>query len=398
MSTGQIGGDSHRMNVLSIDGGGIRGVIPAAVLAEIESRTGKPICHLFDVIAGTSTGGILALGLSKPKEVSGAEPEFSASDLLQMYKTDGHRIFPKRTLQRLAKLFGAEYAESGVVGVLDEYFRETRLKEALTTVIVTSYDIERKQAWFFRSRNASNPAIAEEYDFPMKQVARATSAAPTYFPPAHIPQGTSGKYWALVDGGVYANNPTMCAFVEALELKPHMELPEEICLVSLGTGQSTSGIPYEKARGWGLLGWARSIIGIALDGPGDAVHFQMSKLLRANYYRFQIDLTGISDAMDNADPSNVRQLEDAAKRMIDAESESIDKACSRLLANKFYPLSNKAIAEACGITSQAAARLLRAMDLPPEQRRDLLVGGEREPWYAPEVLALAQAASADRDA
>ena len=391
MSTDQAGDKPNRINVLSIDGGGIRGIIPAMVLAEIESRTGKRVCQLFDIIAGTSTGGILALGLSKPKSTGSHEPAFTASQLVELYENNGQVIFPKNRWGKLGNMLRAQYPSSGIEKLLDEYFGDSRLKDALTTVIITSYDIENRNAFFFRSANAQIERIQASYDYPMKYVARATSAAPTYFPPAKISKGTSAEYWALVDGGVFANNPAMCAYVEALKLNPDTAVDDHICLVSLGTGQSKSSIPYEKAKGWGLTGWARPIIDIALEGPGDSVDYQLSKVLKRDYYRLQTELTGVSNAMDNVDPSNIQDLKKLAQKMISDQNEHIEKACAKLLENKFYPLSNKAIAAACNMSSQEASHLLRNMNLAPDLYQELFIDGERKKCYAPEVLDMAKA-------
>src|ERR1043166_2187172 len=130
--------------VLSIDGGGIRGVIPATVLAEVEARTNTPIAHLFDLIAGTSTGGIIALGLSRPAKDGGTDPKYAASALAELYEKEGGRIFA-RTLwhQVLAvdNLLGQKYEADGVESVLKEYLGDTPLSKAITETLVTSYEL-----------------------------------------------------------------------------------------------------------------------------------------------------------------------------------------------------------------------------------------------------------------
>jgi patatin-like phospholipase/acyl hydrolase len=143
--------------ILSIDGGGIRGLIPVMVLTEIGKLTQKPIVKLFDVIAGTSTGGILACGLCVPD--SAGEPIFSASALVDLYLHEGPRIFPYHVFERLTEHFEAKYPASGIEQVLHEYFGELRPSEALTELFVTAYDIERRKPKFFRTKDArQNPA------------------------------------------------------------------------------------------------------------------------------------------------------------------------------------------------------------------------------------------------
>ena len=166
---------SSTVKLLSIDGGGIRGVIPAVLLAEIEKRTGKRIAHLFHLIAGTSTGGILALALNKPD--AHGDPQFSAEELVSFYLEQGERIFTRSLWRRLmaaGNLIESKFPASGIERVLDEFFGDARLRDAVTEVVVTSYEIERRQPFLFKSANAR---LLPGYDFPMKTVARATSAA-----------------------------------------------------------------------------------------------------------------------------------------------------------------------------------------------------------------------------
>lgn len=364
MSAYKRGKDMKKINVLSIDGGGIRGIIPAMVLAEIEKRTGKRICELFDIIAGTSTGGILALALTKPKSGSN-EPEFTASELIGLYENEGHKIFPKSIWGAVRQLRGAKYQEDGLVKLLKDKFGDARLKEALTRVIITSYDLETRKSWFFKSEKARNVPL-DEYDYPMADVARATSAAPTYFRPAKI----KGKQWdkakeklidnierVLIDGGVQANNPAMCAYAEAVDLNSDAQ----ICVVSLGTGEvpienrGEEGEKWgEKADTWSLIGWGKPVIQMTMDGPGDTVHFQLKQMNRRGdnnyYYRLQASLTEDCEELDSIDPKNIEKLKGFAETMIkDADNADIKKsegklknigeACERLMKNKGYPLT-----------------------------------------------------------
>ena len=162
--------------ILSIDGGGIRGIIPAMVLAEIEEMTGVPTAENFDLIAGTSTGGILALGLSRPDDEGNAR--FSAEDLVDIYENRGREIFDRSFWKGVTSVGGLTdemYSHAGLEDVLGIYFEETLLGDALTNTMVTSYDIEAREPIFLRSWR---PEYAE---VSMRDAARATSAAPTFF-------------------------------------------------------------------------------------------------------------------------------------------------------------------------------------------------------------------------
>jgi len=295
---------AKRVKILSIDGGGVRGIIPAVLLDALEQKAGRPVAKMFDLIAGTSTGGILALALCKP-DASG-HAEFSAADLVRLYERHGRRIFRRsawRAIASLGALAEGKYPNSGIESVLDEYFGEARLKDAVTDVLITSYEIERRVPFLFRSRHArSRP----DYDFPMKCVARATSAAPTYFEPCKLETRAPGDYYALIDGGVYANNPAMCAWVEA---KTYWPEARDFLLVSLGTGEQFQPLPYRKAKGWGLAQWAKPTLEIVLDAVSSTIDYQLRQILPASsYYRFQTRLLHGTEAMNDASEANLRCL------------------------------------------------------------------------------------------
>jgi patatin-like phospholipase/acyl hydrolase len=318
--------------ILSIDGGGIRGIIPALVLRKMERWTGKPVSAMFDLIAGTSTGGILALGLSKSG--AGGRPQFAAEDLAVLYEQHGQRIFGRPIWRRflpIGNLLDEKYQAGGIEQVLEEYFGDERLKNALKPVLITSYEIERRVPFFFRSHKAlTDPA----YDFPMRLVARATSAAPTYFEPLRIETGGATGYYALVDGGVFANNPALCALVEAQRLYPG----DEYLMVSLGTGTLTRPLPYEKVRRWGVGQWAKPVLDIAFDGLSSTVDFQLRSLLGPKrYFRFQATLDPSQERMDNAARGNMRGLKLLAEWMMRDRERELELACGAVVGETACP-------------------------------------------------------------
>ena len=318
------------VKILSIDGGGIRGVIPAMVLAEIEKRTRKPVASLFDLIAGTSTGGILTLALTRPGEAG--RPGYTAEHLISLYENEGNEIFSRtiwHKIRAVGNVFEERYPSKGVETILEKYFGETRLKDALTDVLVTSYEIEKRIPWFFRSRRAK---ADPDYDYPMKVVARATSAAPTYFEPEKFPSGESFKYSAWIDGGVFANNPTLCAFAEAKKTFP---AADDYRVVSLGTGELTRTIPYDDAKGWGVAGWARPMLGVMFHGVSSPVDYQMEQMLPLReqdrrYYRFECRLDMGNDDMDDASKTNLHALISLTEDLISREDRALDTLCSQL--------------------------------------------------------------------
>src|SRR6185503_5404452 len=140
--------------VLAVDGGGIRGIIPALVLAAIEEQTHRQIFELFDLVSGTSTGGIIALGVTKPGPGGTEKAEKTAKSLVELYEHEGEKIFPSSFLHglHLSAVRGSKYDARGIDETLEKHFGDVRLKEALTHVLVPTYDIEKQRPVFFKSR------------------------------------------------------------------------------------------------------------------------------------------------------------------------------------------------------------------------------------------------------
>jgi len=296
--------------ILAIDGGGIRGIIPARFCQQIEHLANTRVCEMFDLIAGTSTGGIIALGLVRPAEedfVQGAE------SLLSLYEKKGSEIFsnPKRFIGNLRR---PKYNAKALERAIYDYFKEVRLSQAVKPVMVTCYDIGLRRPIVLRSWEAEKDSGK---DCLMREAARATSAAPTYFAPASINEQT------LVDGGIYANNPSAVAYAEARQLWPN----EEIMLVSVGTG-SIIAEPhlYNEAVNWGLARWAQPLINYVFEGVSASTHNVLSQLLPKNrYYRFQPTLREENSSLDNATLKNIDQLKTFAQGLIVDEQENIEQ-------------------------------------------------------------------------
>jgi patatin-like phospholipase/acyl hydrolase len=298
----------NKVKILSIDGGGIRGLIPAMVLAKIEEMTSKPICKLFNFISGTSTGGIIALCLTKPSNNNKDIPEYSAQDIVNLYVENGKKIFSSNILHKIISfngLFDEKYSSGGIESLLKKYLGTSRLSDCLTNVLIPSYEIGLRRPFFFKNWHAKSKDDKKN-NFYMWQVARATSAAPTYFEPFKLEIDNDNSY-CFIDGGVFANNPAMCAFADAKVIYKDIE---DILIVSLGTGEFTRSIPYDKAKDWGLAKWAKPILDTIFDGESDTVDYQLRQLLkRNNYYRIQASLEKLGkDEIDDASDKNINEL------------------------------------------------------------------------------------------
>jgi uncharacterized protein len=327
------------IRILSIDGGGIRGIIPALMLAKIEEQAKLPACRLFDLIAGTSTGGIIALGVTVPEVTAPGEsmqPRWRAQDLVNLYSEAGPEIFASSLMRKLDTGWGVlreRYPARALEAALERYMGEAQLSQALTDVLITSYDIQSHEPFFFKRSQARAESAR---DYPMRVVARATSAAPTYFQPEHVvpSQVLSGQPedYALVDGGTFANNPAMCAYAEAVRDNPGAE----VLIVSLGTGRLTEPIAYAQARHWGLLGWARPVFNVMMDGSSAAVDYQLDQLLGADdhpegrHFRFQTRLSSADDSLDNASEQNIADLKRLGEELVKRSAPRIERVCELL--------------------------------------------------------------------
>jgi patatin-like phospholipase/acyl hydrolase len=360
--------------ILSIDGGGIRGIIPALILAEIERRTGHRIAEMFDMIAGTSTGGMLALGLTVPQTKDVTKPKYKATQLVSFYEEDGKEVFHSswQDAVTLRGIINERYSSGRFEKVLKKYLGDdVKLSQAITELLITSYEIETCRPFFFTRRKARAKRTSR-LNPRMWEVARSTSAAPTYFSPFRINRSRPSHLPPLtfIDAGIFVNNPTLCAYAEAVNMHSRQldapssdvqggvskqsERPVEVrsehavranevdyVVVSLGTGELNVSIRYEEAKRWGTLHWARPLIDIAYDGSSDTVDGQMRQLMQVVkrpylYYRFQASLSEANNGLDDTSDWNIQDLKRRAESIFDdpEKLEKIENLC-QLLRTRF---------------------------------------------------------------
>jgi uncharacterized protein len=268
----------ERFQILSLDGGGYRGIYSAAVLAAIEQDLGKPILDYFDLVVGTSTGGLIALGLG-----AGLRPR----DIVDFYSTWGPQIFQRQHLGILRQRYGPDKLREGLAQVLGD----KRLGDSRCRLVVPAYDLTADKVYVFKTPH--HERLKRDWKETMVDVAMATSAAPTYFP-AHLLRGVR-----LVDGGVWCNNPSVIAIAEATNL---LGVPiTSIRLFSLGT---TADLVHRHPRldQGGVVQWARAAIDVLTRGQsvgadGLAQHF----LSRDRYLRHDTTVPAGVLRMDRCD-------------------------------------------------------------------------------------------------
>lgn len=316
--------------ILSIDGGGIRGIVAARMLEVIEQQLTQPVGEYFDLIVGTSTGALIAAGL-----VTGR----SANQILKLYLSEGEKIFPYRSWfspQRLPLILkyglsAPKFGDEGLIRVVQSLGLNAQLgdispdPDTSNKLMIISYDTVRRSPVVFKSWRH------EEWyaTVPLWQACVCSAAAPTYFPAQRLLVSAQNQVleFSMIDGGVGANNPVACAVAEAIRLlrsgqvegkKAESSLDrivDEISVLSLGTGELGQSLPWQEVRGWGAIQWAPRIVDVVMDAPADIHRYIAEQIVTEAgmertqaYLRLQPELDQKFGAIDNADPAYLRQL------------------------------------------------------------------------------------------
>lgn len=430
------------MTILSIDGGGIRGLIPATVLKFLESELQRidkdpnaRLADYFDYIGGTSTGGLISMMLAGPNKYG--RPLKSAEEIIQFYKDNGEKIFTPRTVswwkfirELYVFFFGnrtdedldlmasketsisslSGFKENILYGLLNSKYSNDHLREAiaevlkaagsselalkqtLTNVVVPAFDIKDNQPVIFSTHQAQKRAVMNPL---ISDVCVAATAAPTFFPPCGftIEASHGTKEYNLVDGGIFANNPTMLAIEEIwkrtiLEKDPSMiagftekplpssqvgNVPDsKFRVLSLGTGVVTHSYTAKQAQNWGVLPWfynlrekSMPLVDMLSFSGGTLVDYDVTLYFKSrgsedNYLRIQdVGLKGASEALDDASQENMKALVQIGEELLDKKVHKID-----IDTRKFEPVDDTK-------TNKEALTKL-AQELVDERKRRLL--------------------------
>ncbi len=331
--------DTYTPRALSIDGGGIRGIISGMFLAELEKRLGCPLRYFFDEITGTSTGGIIALGIAAG---------FSAKELFEIYTLNGQKIFESSMFRR--GIMRARYDHSGIEAVLEEKFGDLNLSNLSTNVTITSYNLNNGKPYYFSSDIARKDKM---HDFSVTCAARSTSAAPTYFAPSecyrqHDIAGSDPQYF--IDGGVVINNPAILAYSKLQHAYPNAL---DYFVLSIGTGEKQKS-QKNQAHAAGALSWGTALIDIILSGVSTVNHDLLNLLIphidqERNYYRIQAEISEELEPMDNVAPKHIQALKEVGQKLIDENSKEIEQIVTKLKmrAGQAYHSSIDAEAALC---------------------------------------------------
>lgn len=349
--------------ILSLDGGGIRGILPGQVVARLEKIlqevTGDEnarVAEFFDLIAGTSTGGILTCVYVRPDKKG--KPIYSAKDAVDLYYKNGTEIFTRswgRKLTTVGGVIGAKYSAKPIEKYLYQYLEDSTLKDVakfrnLADCLITNFDMSTGRSSFLTSFDVGSDKSSGDGVVPnmyLKDVARSTSAAPTYFPPAYVaPIGTQ-DFKARIDGGVFANNPTLAALVEALKMETDdgdEVTIRNISILSIGTkGNKHTTYKFNKIKSWGLAKWVQPIINIMMDGVADTTDFLSQRVYSMlpeadeyyeQYLRVAPDVITANGSMDAASKKNLDKLMADGEKAADENEMALRSAVKYLLSGR----------------------------------------------------------------
>lgn len=284
--------ENRPFKILSIDGGGIKGLYSASVLARLEEKAGVKSGDCFDMICGTSTGGLIALGLANG---------MNADDLVELYLANGKKIFPTaenrqlRWLQRKViqaatqTFFWGKFSNNNLRHILEQTFGNTTLGQLQNLVLIPSFNLTSGMPRIFKFPHKEGDFFMDK-DIKLVDAALATSAAPTYFPIHSI------NKTLYIDGGVWANNPSLCGLLEAIKYfvggEGENKKYSHVEILSVASVSQASGWPSGARKKRSFIGWREKLVQTTMDGQAFFTHFFLDTAIhrlapRSNYVRIE---------------------------------------------------------------------------------------------------------------
>lgn len=328
--------------ILAIDGGGMRGLIAAYVLAALEEklqvRNGDIPINLadyFDLIVGTSTGAIIGSALLLPNRQGIAK--YTAKEIIDLYIEQGNEIF-KTSLWHSIKSFKgmieAKFSDDGIRQVLKEHFKNVELKDLIKPCMFTAYDLVGGQIFFFRQHKAKRQA---HQNFLVRDVIRACTAAPVLFPVANIRSKVNRSYH-LIDGGVYAYNPALCAYAEARRLFPQIRANNMLIFSVSGGCAAGLEASAEEFQDWGAWDWIKVIQYIAFSGQTEVADYELQQIFltceeSGQYLRISPETSPEIIESDSVDEKNLARMQEIAAQLIKQNERVLDNFADLLMTH-----------------------------------------------------------------
>lgn len=337
--------------ILSLSGGGVKGIAELVVLSEIEERTGKSISELFAIITGTSVGGLIGALLTIPKEPGSNIAKYSAKDALKIFTDAAPKIFEHHWYDGIKQIFTHKHSQGPLKEILDHHLSELRLDDTTSRLIIPVTDLASKdnEVKIFDSHDSYSPHIR------VQDVLLATTAAPTYFKPVtnkeHIKgyENQEDALYAYADGGLGANRPAY----EALKIlkngysrEENAKILDDTMVLSLNFDndyEASSSIP--KIGFDGVIGWLvkgnlvsrlmqssedRSTEEVRLDLPGED-----------EFVEVKLPITKETSSLDNSSLKNLDALVAVGRKYIEDHTEQLQKLCDNLV--KYVEIETKAM-------------------------------------------------------
>lgn len=312
------------VRILSIDGGGIRGILPATFLSVLEEKLREKsgnsdlrLADCFDFIAGTSTGGLLTCMYLTPDDTNALIPKYTARQALEFYFGYGDSAFTPNKEGGFHK-----YSPSGLEAGLTKFFGTLKLSQLIKPCCITAYDMLHCEPYLFYSQQAiSDPRT----NYFVKDVARATSALPGIFPPAII-SSLADRKRTFIDGSIFAYNPAFQAYIKAKGIFPNAE---NFLLLSLGTGLPATSYTSKQVENTSEKNWARLLADISFSAHSDMVHYQLEEIFKgkagSHYIRLQPSLHGLNKEMDDVRHENVQALYKAGLEFVGSNEKTLSE-------------------------------------------------------------------------
>ncbi|TVP93868.1 MAG: patatin [Planctomycetaceae bacterium] len=291
----QSGETDMTFRILALDGGGIKGSFTAGVLAALEKDTGHRCVDHFDLIAGTSTGGIIAIGLGLG---------LSAAEIVDFYTRHGPTIFPSTSLARrwfgvARHLFQPKHSHQTLRSALTQVLGERKFGDSIRPLVIPTYDAVGGRIFLLKTGHHAH--LRHDVEAPAVEVALATAAAPTYFAATRFPDHGNNSY---VDGGVWANSPALAALVEAVHFLG--QRLEDIDILSIGTTSTPFNVAQKHRSG--ILGWNAGLVEILMTAQQEAANAQAMLLVDRRFHRIDHQSPRGQFSLDDARPEQIERL------------------------------------------------------------------------------------------
>jgi patatin-like phospholipase/acyl hydrolase len=334
--------------VLSIDGGGIRQIIPSVILKYIEDVLKKEnpnarLSDYFDFFVGADMGGILTSLLVIPD--ANGRSKIDAKAALEFFTNNGEAIFDVSIWKRLKSMGGMtdeKYSSKKLEGLLNDLMGDNRLGDVVKPLMLSAYDVRNREAKLYSFTDAQNPIR----NFYLRDLCRASAAIPSYFEPARIKSETETPF-TLVSGSLFASNPTMMAYAETRKMnfatiledddKPVFPMAQDLFVVSLGAGEVKKPYYFDTVKDWGEMSWLKPIMDMLTSSNSETVDYQMRQLFSTvtptnDYIRLNPKLKGVATEIDDASADNIRNLVDFSENFIKENKADLDLIVDKLIA------------------------------------------------------------------